>query len=95
MTRGHFWTSVTILCNVWNGRVTSGPRSAEANAQVGGVKNSAHITGFAADVVLQSWNSKQLFIRECQLRGIEVVDETVEKNHLHLQVALSNRDFSD
>lgn len=38
-------------------RVTSGYRSAELNKAVGGVKNSAHVEGYAAD--LQPVNGKQ------------------------------------
>lgn len=38
-------------------RVTSGYRSPELNKAVGGVKNSAHVTGYAAD--LQPVNGKQ------------------------------------
>lgn len=38
-------------------RITSGYRSPELNKAVGGVKNSAHVTGYAAD--LQPVNGKQ------------------------------------
>lgn len=40
--------------------VTSGYRSTELNAKVGGVPNSAHIIGCAADVRLASWSNRSI-----------------------------------
>lgn len=40
--------------------VTSGYRSPELNAKIGGVPNSAHLVGRAVDVRLVSWSTKSI-----------------------------------
>lgn len=85
MTIGEFWGRVTTLVIVFDGRVTSGPRSARQNKAVGGVDNSYHIFGLAADVVLGAWEDKVLFSLGAARLGIQVIDEVEKKNHLHLQ----------
>ena len=85
MTIGEFWGHVTTLCHVFNGRVTSGPRSVEQNRAVGGVPSSFHLSGLGADVVLRDWTDKLAFIAAAERLMIRVIDEIEEKNHLHLQ----------
>ena len=53
MSPGEFYTKLTnvlLLCNGW---MTSGPRSIQHNAEVGGVWTSLHQLGMAQDCVLQ------------------------------------------
>ena len=42
-------------------KITSGYRSPEHNAKIGGVKNSQHITGKAADIKVQGMTPKQVY----------------------------------
>ena len=41
-------------------KITSGYRSPEHNAKVGGVKSSKHITGQAADIKVEGYTPKQV-----------------------------------
>lgn len=85
MTIGEFWSNVTTLCHVFNGRVTSGPRSVGQNRAVGGVVDSYHLSGRGADVVLHDWADIDAFKGVADRLGIKVIDEIEKKNHLHLQ----------
>ena len=68
-------------------RITSGYRSPELNKAVGGVKNSAHIMGYAAD--LQPVNGKQdeferFFATEFSLMGYaydQIIIERSKSSH--------------
>ena len=62
--------------------VTSGYRSAELNARVGGVHSSAHMIGCAADVRLASWSKKSItdlfkLIQKMTEDGIIEVDQVI------------------
>lgn len=64
-------------------RITSGYRSPELNKAVGGVKNSAHVTGYAAD--LQPVNGKQdeferFFATEFSLMGYAFDQIIIERS---------------
>lgn len=85
MTVGEFWTGATTLCLVYNGRVTSGPRSALHNRMVGGHPTSFHLLGLAADVVLNDWSDTDAFKISAKRLSILVIDEIKDKQHLHLQ----------
>lgn len=62
--------------------MTSGARSAERNAQVGGQPNSQHLTGTAADYAVPA-NQKPAFISRARQLGYQAIDEG---DHIHLQV---------
>lgn len=85
MTIGEFWTHVTTLCIVYDGRVTSGPRSRDWNRLVGGADRSQHLVGLGADVVLAAGGEIGAFTFQAERLGIRVIDEMAEKKHLHLQ----------
>ena len=54
---GDFWTIVTKGCELFNGSVTSGKRSADRNEMVGGHPESCHLKGLAADITfLPDWD---------------------------------------
>lgn len=64
-------------------RITSGYRSPELNKAVGGVKNSAHVMGYAAD--LQPVNGKQdeferFFAKEFSLMGYSYDQIIIERS---------------
>lgn len=85
VTLGEFWGNVQTLVQVFNGRCTSGPRSAAQNRAVGGVEGSYHLLGLAADIVLADWQDKTAFTAAADRLGIRVIDEVEKKQHLHLQ----------
>lgn len=62
--------------------MTSGVRSAERNAQVGGQPNSQHLSGTAADYAVPA-NQKPAFISRARQLGYQAIDEG---DHIHLQV---------
>lgn len=85
MNLGEFWAHVTTLCHIFDGRVTSGPRSVGQNRAVGGVPGSFHLSGLAADVVLRDWADTTAFTTVADRLGFKVIDERRGKDHLHLQ----------
>lgn len=64
--------------------VTSGYRSAAVNAAVGGAIQSAHLSGFAADINCFSYGSSRQFatllVKELQARGIKFDQLILEFN---------------
>ncbi|HGM6067141.1 TPA: D-Ala-D-Ala carboxypeptidase family metallohydrolase [Stenotrophomonas maltophilia] len=62
--------------------MTSGVRSPERNAQVGGQPNSQHLTGTAADYTVPS-NLKPAFLSRARQLGYQAIDEG---DHIHLQL---------
>jgi len=85
VTIGEFWGHVTTLCNIYDGRVSGGPRSPHHNRILGGVANSFHLVGLAADLVLRDWHDIAALVTTADRLGIRVIDEVLEKGHLHLQ----------
>lgn len=62
--------------------VTSGYRSEELNAKVGGVPDSAHMIGCAADVCLASWSKKSItdlfkMIQTMSEEGLIEIDQVI------------------
>lgn len=55
-------------------RVTSGYRSPQVNAAVGGSRTSRHMTGLAADIKVRGMTARQLADRIEQLRESGVID---------------------
>lgn len=70
-------------------RINSGYRSARLNKQVGGVPNSYHLTGRAADIYCESLSKARLIL--CCLRDIPQVDlAMIEKKRgfwVHVQTS--------
>jgi uncharacterized protein YcbK (DUF882 family) len=86
MKRERFWDLVCSLCDEFDGSITSGLRSERRNANVGGAKNSRHLRGFAADVVLDDWSKKAQFTKTARELGLRVIDEVATRHHLHVDV---------
>lgn len=69
------------LARTTGATMTSGLRSGERNAEVGGVPNSQHIAGTAADFAVNP-AQKSAFIAQAQAMGYKAIDEG---DHVHLQ----------
>jgi hypothetical protein len=82
MTVAEFWGQVAAYRRAVAGSVTSGGRSPNRNARVGGKPNSAHLLDLGADVIhdgLTSGPARETLARGLGLRLI------VEDDHDHLQ----------
>ena len=76
-----FFNAVNDLSSKYGATITSGVRTPEHNAEVGGVPNSQHLSGTAADVVIPP-EQKASFIQDAKNRGLQPIDEG---DHVHLQ----------
>ncbi|ALN79510.1 D-Ala-D-Ala carboxypeptidase family metallohydrolase [Lysobacter antibioticus] len=63
-------------------QITSTLRTPERNAQVGGVPNSQHLRGTAADFTVPP-EQRQAFIQAARQQGFEAIDEG---DHVHLEL---------
>jgi hypothetical protein len=81
MASPDFYNTVNDLSGKYGATITSGMRSPDQNAAVGGVPNSQHLTGTAADVVIPP-DQKAAFIQDAKNRGLQPIDEG---DHVHLQ----------
>ena len=81
MASPDFYRSVNDLAGQYGATITSGVRTPDHNAEVGGVPNSQHLTGTAADVVIPPAQKAQ-FIADAKARGLQPIDEG---DHVHLQ----------
>ena len=82
ITVADFWGQVALYRRAVGGSVTSGGRSPNRNAQVGGKPNSAHLLDLAADVVPDGLTSDAA--RETLARGLGLM-LIIEADHDHLQ----------
>lgn len=81
MASPDFFSNVNDLSTKYGATITSGVRSPDHNAEVGGVPNSQHLSGTAADVVIPP-DQKAQFIQDAKARGLQPIDEG---DHVHLQ----------
>ncbi len=79
---GHFGAFSQLATEFPAVTMTSGARSAERNAQVGGQPNSQHLNGTAADYAVPA-NQKPAFISRARQLGYQAIDEG---DHIHLQL---------
>ena len=71
--------------------ITSGYRSPRLNAQLGGVADSAHLVGFAADFVCPQYGSP-LAVADAIARSSIAFDQLIfERRWVHFSVALALR----
>lgn len=81
MASPDFFNSVNGLASKYGATITSGVRSPEHNAEVGGVPNSQHLTGTAADMTVDPARKADL-MAEAKAQGLQPIDEG---DHVHLQ----------
>lgn len=81
MASPDFYNAVNGLAGKYGATITSGVRDAQHNADVGGVPNSQHLTGTAADIVIPP-DQKAQFIQDAKAQGLQPIDEG---DHVHLQ----------
>ena len=62
-------------------RITSGYRTADHNEKVGGVKNSSHLKGVAADVAVSSGNERYIVLNALIRAGFKRIG--VAKTFIH------------
>ncbi|HEX4919002.1 MAG TPA: D-Ala-D-Ala carboxypeptidase family metallohydrolase [Limnobacter sp.] len=73
-------------------KINSGFRSVELNAQVGGVPNSQHCLGLAADVVCPSFGTPQALARKIAESGCEFDQLILEYGRwVHVSAAPADR----
>lgn len=88
MTMLQFLQVAIILAQRYNCSVTSWFRTPARNKRVGGHPNSAHIGGFALDLVPDNPASKAALIDDAHEAGLDAVDEG---HHVHIEVDPSNQ----
>lgn len=74
---------VQAILDIPGTRLTSGRRSPAQNAAVGGVPNSQHLRGSAADIVATTPDQKNRIRTIARGYGLEVIDEG---DHLHIEM---------
>ena len=73
----------SLLAGAYPGaQISSRQRTPQHNAEVGGVPNSQHISGTAADFVIPP-QQRPAFIADARKRGFEALDEG---DHVHLEL---------
>ncbi len=77
----HFAAFTQLSTEFPGATMTSGVRSAERNAAVGGQPNSQHLAGTAADYVVPA-NRKPAFMSRVRQLGYQAIDEG---DHIHVQ----------
>lgn len=77
-----FAYTLYALCKLHSGSVTSWIRSKEHNRKIGGDPRTFHLSGMAADVVLDSPSGNSSFIRDARLLGLQAIDEG---DHIHVE----------
>lgn len=65
--------------------VNSGYRSEEVNAAIGGVPNSLHIQGRAADITCSRFSSLKSICKDYHQKGI-LVECVIHDNYIHVAI---------
>ena len=82
MSQLEFAAATLALCTDYRCSVTSWIRTVTHNHAVGGVTNSLHISGLAADLVLDNPLDRPRLMIAARAAGLDVVDE---HTHIHIE----------
>jgi uncharacterized protein YcbK (DUF882 family) len=72
--------------------ITSGYRTPEYNKKVGGVTNSQHIRGNAADIMVKGMSSQELK-KYAEKVGFSFIQTYKDKPHLHVDIREPKEDY--
>lgn len=72
--------------------ITSGFRTIEENARVGGARNSAHLRGLAADIAATDDKKKMKIILAAVLANVKRIG--IYENHIHVDILESTAIWS-
>lgn len=78
----YFCHATLFLCKLHRGSVTSWIRSEQRNAAQGGVTDSWHLDGLAADITPDDPARKSFLIVDAVKLGMDAIDEG---NHVHIE----------
>ena len=70
--------------------ITSGFRSPEHNAEIGGVKDSSHLKGIAADIKIQTSEQRMKFVKEAIALGITRIG--IGETFCHVDLSIEKTD---
>jgi uncharacterized protein YcbK (DUF882 family) len=73
--------------------INSGPRCVKHNADVGGVTNSAHLRGIAADIAFSDGGELYALIRTCIEVGIRRIGIDDKRKFIHIDVGQKSQGF--
>ena len=82
MDLNHFAHVTLFLCKLHRGSVKSWIRSEQHNAAEGGVPDSWHLDGLAADITTDDPSRKPFLIVDAAKLGLDAIDEG---NHVHIE----------
>ncbi len=75
-------------------KITSGYRTAAQNKAVGGVNNSAHLTGLAVDIAISSNSARTAILRGLLTCGTPLFIEIANK-HIHVDLSSTTHTLGD
>lgn len=82
ISRPEFLILIYLLCVAHRASVTSGYRTEKRNAEKGGLPNSLHLTGMAADLVCDEPAQAPLLVLTAKRLGLNAV---IEADHVHIE----------
>ena len=81
-----FMNLILKLAERYSFSVTSWIRTPTRNKAVGGLPNSAHLTGLGLDLVLDNVSDSEAFLKEAVEIGLHYEDPKQAKDHIHLEM---------
>lgn len=82
LSRVEFYNAVITLAAIYGASITSGSRTVERNAKVGGGTNSKHMQGYAFDLVCDDKADAERLVHSARACGFDAVNE---KDHVHIE----------
>lgn len=79
----HFASLVYFLCTAFRCSVTSWHRTRQRNAALGGLDNSFHLEGLAADLVPDNLADRERVAEAARALGL---DAYIDAEHVHIEL---------